>query len=249
MQSISEKFKCGKFQIKQSVFKFLKEEQEDNLIMACSGGADSVFATLALYGLKDNLGLNIIMVHFNHRWRPKESELDRAFVEELSDNLGLKFFSKSSDIDYSDKIKSETLAREQRINYLREIAASENANIIAFGHQMDDIIETQIIRLARGSGIDGLVAPRPIHKFSKYPTHVRPILNFESNQIKKILSDHSVYWREDKSNLDQSIIRNNIRHSIIPRLKESMKRNIAEGASKSRQLLEEDSLFRQHCKR
>jgi len=239
MNSILEKFSDGECGIEPSVCDFLSSLETQRVLVACSGGADSVFALLLLSANKVALNLELSVAHYNHKWRAEASDGDCQFVQALANRLGIPFYCETS--KSQGLVKTETKARSERITFLRSCADQIKADAIAFGHQTDDILETQIQRLGRGSALEGLIAPRPVHYFESYPTHIRPILHLSSNDIQERLKAFGVQWREDSSNQDQSIIRNKLRHSIIPILTDVMKRNVSEGASRSRRLLEEDS--------
>ena len=228
MQTILDSFKSENHLLESNVYQYLKSEKVEKILVACSGGADSVFALLLLYVYQKELGFDLEVAHFNHQWRGVDSKKDAQYVKDLANSLGLLYHHASAELDQS--VKTETKAREARIAFLRKTASELGARVIAFGHQMDDILETQIQRLGRGSSIEGLIAPRPIHIFENGPTHIRPILNYTAKVIKQSLNKHGMNWCEDVSNNDERIIRNKLRKSIIPQLSKWMQRDVSEGA-------------------
>jgi tRNA(Ile)-lysidine synthetase-like protein len=241
MQTILDSFKFKGYLLESKVYQYLLTQNGQKVLVACSGGADSVFALLLLSTYQKEMNLELIVAHFNHEWRGIDSAEDARYVEDLAMELGLPYYGASAGPHQLKK--TETNAREARIKFLRKVAKDVEARVIAFGHQMDDILETQIQRLGRGSNIEGLIAPKPVHLFENYPTHIRPILNYKAEAIKDILKEHEVAWREDSSNNDESILRNKLRKSIIPELSEWMQRDVSEGAWRSRKLLEEDANY------
>lgn len=241
MQTILDSFKSESYLLEPNVYQYLLSEKVDKILVACSGGADSVFALLLLIAYQKEIGFDLEVAHFNHKWRGEDSAKDAQYVEDLANKLSLSYHFASAGLDQS--VKTETSAREARIAFLRNTAQGIGARVIAFGHQMDDILETQIQRLGRGSSIEGLIAPRPVHLFENGITHIRPILNYTAEAIKDTLTKHDLDWCEDSSNNDESIARNKLRKSIIPQLSECMQRDVSEGASRSRKLLEEDAHF------
>lgn len=241
MQTILDSFKSESYLLEPNVYQYLLSEKVDKILVACSGGADSVFALLLLIAYQKEIGFDLEVGHFNHEWRGEDSAKDAQYVEDLANKLSLSYHLASAGLDQS--VKTETSAREARIAFLRNTAKGIGARVIAFGHQMDDILETQIQRLGRGSSIEGLIAPRPVHLFENGITHIRPILNYTAEAIKDTLTKHDLDWCEDSSNNDESIVRNKLRKSIIPQLSECMQRDVSEGASRSRKLLEEDAHF------
>lgn len=241
MQTILDSFRNKGYLLESNVYQYLLKEKVDKILVACSGGADSVFALLLLMSHQKEMGFDLEVAHFNHNWRGVDSAKDAQYVEDFAKKLKLSYRYDSAKLDQS--VKTETNARVARIEFLRKTAKKVGASVIAFGHQMDDILETQIQRLGRGSSIEGLIAPRPVHLFENEPTHIRPVLNFSAEAIKEILTKHELAWREDASNNDERIVRNKLRKSIIPQLAEWMHRDVSQGAWRSRKLLEDDANF------
>jgi tRNA(Ile)-lysidine synthase len=213
----------------------------DPLVIACSGGADSVFLACILWaewppGIARK---RLKIAHYNHRWRGRAADEDAAFVEALAEGLGLDYRQASRPEDAG--AFTETAARALRLEFLRDTAAAFGAGHIAFGHQLDDILETQLLRIVRGSGADGLAAPRPVSRFADQAVHLRPVLGLRAGDIRMALKDCGVPWREDASNRDEAVPRNALRQRIIPDLAEALGRDPGAGAARSRQLLEEDA--------
>ena len=211
----------------------------ERVLVACSGGADSVFLLCQLWTQAPQLGIELVVGHYNHRWRGADSELDAQFVEVLAQQLGCQYVTAAR--PEHEAAFTETTARALRLDFLRAAAQAHNCQCIALGHQLDDILETQLQRLVRGSGADGLAAPRPIHFFEYYPTHVRPVLHMRAGAIRMALNACEIPWREDISNEDVRISRNALRHTVIPELGAALGRDVAEGSARSRRLLEEDA--------
>lgn len=217
----------------------LKRAHSRRILVACSGGADSVFLLCMLATYAEALGLELIVAHYNHRWRGADSDGDAAFVEALAKGLSYPYLS--GERPENEAAFTETTARALRLDFLRQTARQQNCPWIAFGHQMDDILETQLQRIARGCGAEGLAAPRPVARFDGQPTHVRPLLHLRAGDIRMALNACGAPWREDGSNADIGISRNALRHEVIPHLIEALDRDPAHGAARSRYLLEEDA--------
>lgn len=222
-----------------SVIKLLSKSDIKRILVACSGGADSVFMLCLLWAQAETLGVKLVVAHYNHRWRGEDSDDDARFVATIAEQLECPFLVESC--PKSEREPTETSARSLRINFLRAAAMEYSCQCIAFGHQQDDILETQLQRLARGSGAEGLAAPRPVHYFDTHPTHIRPLLNLTSGTIREMLKKNAVIWREDASNQDVGISRNALRHSVIPIFREAVEHDVNQGAARSRKLLEEDA--------
>lgn len=218
---------------------FLSRYKGKNLLVACSGGADSVCMLLLLYIAAKKRQIYLVVAHYNHRWRGEDSQRDAAFVADLAKDLGLVIDMGTR--PPKEAAFTETTARALRLAFLREAAKRHRCEAIALGHQLDDILETQLIRVSRGAGADGLAAPRPISRFENWPTHIRPLLETRAASIREDLQAVSIPWCEDSSNSDTTIVRNALRHQVIPELETLFARDISLGAARSRKLLEEDA--------
>lgn len=222
-----------------AVAKLLATGRVRRILVACSGGADSVALLCLLRSQASILEVELVVGHYNHRWRGEASTADARFVRALAAALGC---------DYTSAVRpakeaafTETTARGLRLEFLRTAAAQHGCDAIAFGHQQDDILETQLQRLARGSGTEGLAAPRAVHWFEDKPLHIRPLLHLRAGDIRMALNAARIDWREDRSNEDLDIARNALRHQIIPALDEAMGRDMRSAAARTRQLMEEDA--------
>ena len=182
----------------------------DRVIVACSGGPDSVALLYLMNKLAFGLKLELIVAHFNHKLRGGESDGDEKFVQELSKKLNTKFVSVSA----RGKIGNEEQAREQRYSFLEKAREEEGAKIIVVGHNLDDLAETALFNLIRGAGIRGLYSLR-----SKRGNIVRPLLFAEKKQILTYLAESKIGFRTDESNNSLVYTRNIMRHSILPEIK------------------------------
>ena len=231
--------RLGASAIEPSVATCLEAAAPCGVLVACSGGADSV-SMLCIFAVRaKELGLRLHLAHYNHRWRGEESDADAAFVASLAEAFDLPFTTGAR--PENEAAFTETTARALRLDFLRRSAADRGCRFILFGHQLDDVIETQLQRIARGCASDGLAAPRPVARFEDLPTHLRPLLHLRAGDIRMALNAASIPWREDLSNDDVSIARNALRKQIIPELSEALGRDAPVGAARSRRLLEEDA--------
>ena len=225
--------------VEPSVVQTLEKGASKRVLIACSGGADSVFLLCGLKVLSADLGIDLAVAHYNHRWRASASDLDAHFVRTLAKALELPYFEASR--PKNEAAFTETTARALRLEFLRSAANSFGSHFIAFGHQLDDIIETQLQRIARGVGSEGLAAPRPVSNFKGAPSHIRPFIRHRAVDIRMTLNSTAIPWREDESNANTNIARNALRAEVIPTLTEALDRDPAIGAARSRRLLEEDA--------
>ena len=204
--------------MKDSFLKNIKElnlfSKEDKLILAISGGADSV----ALARLLHENGFNFVFAHCNFNLRDKESDQDELFVKNLSKKLEVKFFKKSFNTENyakENKISLQMAARELRYNWFEELRLEIQAQYILVAHHKDDDIETFFINLIRGTGIKGLLGINPL-----VGKVVRPLLTYSRTQIEEYLSNLNQEFRTDSTNSNAKYLRNNIRHNLIPLIKE-----------------------------
>ncbi len=184
------------------------------LLIAVSGGVDSVVLT----HLCHKLNLNIALAHCNFNLRGDESNEDEDFVIQLADTLNLEVFVESFDTQLfaeSQKVSIQMAARELRYNWFEELATQLSFDYILTAHHTDDNIETFLINLGRGSGLDGLIGIPEQNNII-----VRPLLNFSRDQLVVFAKTNHIKWREDSSNESNKYMRNKIRNEVLPILKE-----------------------------
>ena len=192
-------------------FPFLKEKK---LLIAISGGLDSVVLTQ----LFATLNLDISLAHCNFNLRGIESDTDEQFVIKLAKKLDITCYNTSFDTDRiakENKDSTQITARKLRYTWFQEIIETHNFDYILTGHQADDNLETFLINLTRGSGLDGFTGIPEING-----NIVRPLLRFSRAEISAFAKENKLAWREDQSNTSTKYIRNKIRHKILPVLKE-----------------------------
>lgn len=187
---------------------------EGTFLLACSGGVDSV----VLAHLCANSRLDFAIAHCNFGLRGSESDGDETFVENLAKELEKSFFITHFDTaDYIAKHKVSVLmaARELRYNWFFALAEENGFKTVVTAHQSDDDLETFLINLSRGTGIQGLMGiPAWTDRIC------RPLLAFSRKVVLDFARDNQIQWREDSSNKKVKYLRNKIRHQIIPLLKE-----------------------------
>jgi tRNA(Ile)-lysidine synthase len=185
------------------------------LVCGLSGGADSVALLSALRGFAAAHSLRIVAAHLDHGLRP-DSAADAAFCAELCADLGVPFEAARADVRARARLRREGIeaaAREERYAFLEAVRTRQSASAIAVAHTRDDQAETVLLRLLRGAGGTGLAAMRP---FSGHL--VRPLLAVSRLDVLDYLAAHGLKWREDPSNQDRSLLRNRIRHELLPYL-------------------------------
>lgn len=194
-----------------SRFSFLEDKK---LFLAVSGGLDS----MVLLHLLKQLPYEIAVLHCNFQLRGLESFGDQNFIQEYCDTNKIPVFITQFDTkafakDY--KLSTQVAARELRYSWFYELLETENFDYILTAHHADDNLETFIINLARGTGLDGLTGiPEENDKI------IRPLLPFSREEILKYAEENNIQWREDSSNASNKYLRNKIRHDLVPILKE-----------------------------
>lgn len=190
-------------------------EKNDTIIIGSSGGPDSQFLTYMLNEIKAEYNLNLILAHLNHLHR-KEASKDENLVKATAKELDIEFQIKRSSMDEyarKNKISAEDAGRRLRYAFFNEIARKYPGAKIAIAHNKNDQAETMIMRMIRGTGIDGLCAMN--YKSSNI---IRPILFMEKRDIINYLDRNNISYAYDKTNGENDYTRNYIRNEIIPKM-------------------------------
>jgi tRNA(Ile)-lysidine synthase len=201
-------------QIEKHIQQKLSFLQGKKVLLATSGGIDS----MAMVHLFQQMGFNMAIAHCNFQLRGLESFEDQKFVQEYASNNNVPFFFTQFDTKaFSEdfKISTQVAARELRYSWFYEILEQEQYDYILTAHHADDALETFIINLSRGTGIEGLTGiPQQNDRV------VRPLLAFSQDEITRYAQENNIKWREDSSNATDKYLRNKIRHQVIPLLKD-----------------------------
>ncbi|KXX68989.1 tRNA lysidine(34) synthetase TilS [Flammeovirga sp. SJP92] len=187
---------------------------ENKLLLAFSGGVDSV--ALALF-LKNN-NIDFGLAHMNFQLRGEDSEKDELFAKEFADEIGVPIFIKKVDTNKEVEENNQSIqmvARKLRYDWFQDILRENNYHFIATAHHRSDHLETILFNLTKGTGIEGLHGILP-----KRGNVVRPLLFLSKDEIIQIVEESKWEWREDKSNQSTKYARNKLRHLVIPVLKE-----------------------------
>ena len=186
------------------------------VLIALSGGSDSVALTFILRELAPNGGFSIAgLAHFNHQLRPTAAR-DEQFCRALGERLNVSFVVGNVNVaDYAatERLSIEEAARRARYAFLHRCAADLGADRIASGHTRDDQAETFLLKLIRGAGLSGLGGIYP-----RRGILVRPLLDASRNDLRDYLRTRGESWVEDETNADVTNPRNRIRHRVIPEL-------------------------------
>lgn len=173
-------------------------------VVAVSGGVDSM---ALLHLLRKNPGLDLVVAHFDHGIRDNSSE-DRKFVQTFAKANGLKFVYEEGNLGAG---ASEARARDARYKFLHKTVEDTGSAAIVTAHHQDDVLETAIINLLRGSGRKGLTS------LGNRPGIERPLLSVPKRDLVAYAKDQGLRWREDSTNQDLDYLRNYVRHRLLPR--------------------------------
>lgn len=207
--------------LRNKIFRYIKQQSlfnpGDTVVVALSGGADSVALLDILAGLP-GFPLILVPAHLNHSLRGDESDGDESFVRRVAARYGLAAEVRRVDVNGLAKAKGlslEEAGREARYGFFRELAARCGAAAVALGHHREDQAETVLLRLLRGAAGSGLAGMRPRTGGGLF---VRPLLDISRREIEAYLGKAGIDWREDSSNVDIHFLRNRIRHELLPLL-------------------------------
>ena len=211
-------------------------DKNDKLLVAVSGGIDSVVLLHLLLELK----FDVAIAHCNFHLRGSESDGDENFVRSLGKKYNIETFVKECDAgEYAtqNKISIQESARELRYHWFEELLRGKGFDKLLVGHHFDDNLETFLINFSRASGLSGLRGI-PIEN----ERIVRPLMLASRGQIEKYAAEYNLDFREDSSNKSDKYLRNTLRHNVIPSLKTALNDSVT-GMEKSLEYLAEDEML------
>jgi len=217
--------------VKKIIEKYSMISPGDKILVAVSGGPDSVCLLHILNRLARDMSLVLHVVHINHGIRKRESRREEKFVKQLADGVGLPITAKSLDVpSYArrKKLTVEEAGRDMRYRALESLATKLGIKKIALGHTASDQVETVLMHLLRGSGPQGLSGMAPVRSLGS-SSIIRPLIEINREEILKYLKENNLTFCLDSSNRRTEYFRNKIRLKLLPLLRKNYNRNI-EGA-------------------
>ena len=215
---------------------------ERKILVAFSGGVDSVVLTDVLLRLKNYFELEeVALAHFNHMIR-KEAYEDEEFCKEFAKERKLKIFVGRENVpEYArkNKLNLEEAGRILRYKFLREVKKKYGFELIATAHHLNDLLETSLLFFVRGTGLEGLIGFLPREK-----DLIRPLYSVKKEEIVEYAKFKNLKWVVDITNYDIKIARNFLRHKVIPLLKE-INENLEDSFLKMVKILREENVFLQ----
>ena len=225
-------------------------EKEDLIIVAVSGGADSLALLHLLYRLKGEeiLPFSLYVAHLNHGLRGRAAREDAAFVREEARRLGLPCTVGEVDVrafSRNRRLSLEDGARRLRYRFLVQLAQRTGATRVAVGHQSDDQVETLLLNILRGTGLDGLAGMQNKRLLDEGITLIRPLLELSREEVERYCRESKLTPRLDETNLHSEFTRNRIRLQLIPLLEHEFNPRVRRGLQRLSQLLTLDRDFMQ----
>ncbi|MGL4731969.1 MAG: tRNA lysidine(34) synthetase TilS [Clostridium sp.] len=226
-----------------TIKKYNMIENGDNVLVALSGGPDSMAMLHVLYSLKDALGINIVgAAHLNHLLRGEDAECDQQICEKFCKEINVPFYCRRIDIDSMAKengVSHEMAGREARYNFFDELVKSKGYTKVAIAHNLNDQAETVLMRMMRGSGIEGLVGIKPVRD----EVFIRPIIEVSRNIIEGYCDENKLNPAIDKTNFENVYSRNKVRLELIPYIEENFNQDIIKTLNRMSRVISEDNDF------
>ncbi|NWG04759.1 MAG: tRNA lysidine(34) synthetase TilS [Syntrophaceae bacterium] len=211
-------------QFKRTIDHYQLLEKGERLIVGVSGGVDSMVLLHLLNAYREAFQLTLIVAHVNHGLRPEESEKEAELVQTECELHGFPFEYGQFNVREFQKtagLSTQDAARRIRFQFFQDLLKKHKATKIALGHNADDQIETILLRLMRGSGVEGLKGMLPIREGKV----IRPLLESWREDIESFAAEKEIHFCLDSSNLKEDYLRNRIRLSLIPLIEKEYQPN------------------------
>lgn len=217
-------------------------QEGDKVIVAVSGGPDSICLLNILNDMKNKFSITLYAAHVNHCLRGEEADKDEEYVKCFCEKLGIEFFSKRIDINKLSEergLSSESAGREARYEFFKELLDKLEANKIALAHNANDQAETVLMRIIRGSGMEGIVGIKPV----RGNIFVRPLINIRRGSIERYCEENKLEPRLDKTNLENIYARNKIRLELIPYIMDNFNSDVISAINRLANTISRDNEY------
>lgn len=232
--------------IRERFLKYINENllinKGDGIVVGLSGGPDSVCLLHLLCSVRDEMNLKLVAAHINHMIRGEDADGDENYSRELCRKFGVEFFALRKDVEgfgRDNGLSSETAGRKVRYEFFNEIAEKMKCSKIATAHNANDQAETILLRIMRGTGLEGL-GGIPVNRENKY---IRPILFMKREEVEKYCEIEMLHPRIDNTNLEKIYSRNKVRLDVLPYMKQNFNQDVIEVINRMALLLQEDNKF------
>ncbi|MBR2743685.1 MAG: tRNA lysidine(34) synthetase TilS [Clostridia bacterium] len=225
----------------ETIKKYNMISENDKVIVAVSGGPDSMALLNALFNHKDELKISIFVAHVNHMIRAV-ADSETEYVKDFCANKGIECFVKKANvlkIAKDEKISTEEAGRNVRYAFFEEVYEKVGANKIAIAHNANDNAETVLMNIIRGTGVSGLKGIEPVRD-NKY---IRPLIEIERAEIEQYCDDNKLDPKYDESNNENTYTRNKIRNLLIPYIKKEFNPNIIDSINRLSDLASQENIY------
>ena len=232
--------------VKKTIQKHSMLFPDERVLVAVSGGPDSVALFHLLWELREELRIQLVIAHYHHELRGRDADMDEQLARQMAEKFKVEFIAGRAEPEWWKKLKGsiEELARNMRYEFLVKSAIETKASKIALGHNADDQAESVLINLLRGSGLLGLAGMPPVRD-----RFIRPLIEVSRKEILDYCWDRGLAFRVDRTNRDKRFLRNRIRSELIPMLK-TFNPSIVSALVKTSELLREDEkILEEHSKK
>ena len=228
--------------VKRTIDRYHLVNQGDRLVVGVSAGVDSMVLLHLLNACQQTFALSLIVAYVNHGIRPTESEKEADLVQKECEHLHLPFECgtfNAKEFQRAGKLSLQEAARRLRFHFFEQVLHKYDAQKIALGHHADDQVETILLRLMRGAGLQGLKGILPIREGKV----IRPLLEVWRHEIEAFAVKNNIPFFIDSSNLKEDYLRNRLRLSLIPLLEKEYQPNLKEILVRTSAILREENDF------
>jgi len=237
--------------IRETIERYGMLGARDKVLVAVSGGPDSVFLLHILNSLRKTMNFRLFVGHLDHGIRARESSKDARFVKGLAKSAGLEMVGEKlkSGSGENKTVSLEERLREKRYDFFKRGARLTGCNIVATAHTLDDQAETVLMRIIKGSSLKGVCGIHPFRREGSV-RFVRPLIGIEKSEILRFLKENQISFRIDRTNYEERFLRNRIRNKVLPylskinpRIKRSLF-NLAESLREDYEFIEAEKKIR-----
>ena len=213
----------------------------EKIVVAVSGGPDSICLLNILNNIKGKLNIKIVVAHVNHSLR-EEADEETEYVKNFCEKLNIECYIKKVDIieiSKKNKVGTEEAGRKERYDFFDEVFSKTKSDRIATAHNLNDNAETVLMNIIRGSGLSGIKGIEEVRDYK----YIRPLIEISRKEIEEYCKENKLDPKYDKSNKENIYTRNKIRNILIPLLEKEFNPNIVKSISKLSELAKLDNEY------